>query len=224
MATHLEKFQKACKSLEIELTEEHLDKFKLYSKELAKWNEKINLISRKSDTPQDIYRHFLDSLLILNVIKIPFQTNLLDLGSGAGFPGLPLKILRKDIFLTLLESKRKKAFFLEHIVDILNLKNTNVINQRAEELSLNSFYAERMHKHIEKYDLITARFLGKLNKITKIAYPFLKVRGVLVCYKGKSIKEELKNLSKNFELENKFFYENSEFSLQRNLIILKKIK
>ncbi len=217
MGTHLKKFQKACKSLEIELTEEHLDKFKLYSKELAKWNEKINLISRKSDTPKDIYRHFLDSLLILNAIKIPFQTNLLDLGSGAGFPGLPLKILRKDIFLILLESKRKKAFFLEHIVDILNLKNTNVINQRAEELSLNSDY-------IEKYDLTTARLLGKLDKITKIAHSFLKVGGLLVCYKGKSVEEELKKLSKDFELEKKFLYENSVFGLQRNLIILKKIK
>lgn len=217
MATYLKKFQKACKFLQIELTEEHLDKFKLYSKELAKWNEKINLISRKSDTPQDIYRHFLDSLLILNAIKIPFQTNLLDLGSGAGFPGLPLKILRKDIFLTLLESKRKKAFFLEHIVDILNLKNTIVLNQRAEELSLNSDY-------FEKFDLTTARLLGKLDKITKIAHHFLKVGGLLVCYKGKSVEEELKKLSKDFELEKKFVYENSVFGLQRNLIILKKIK
>lgn len=215
MATHIEKFQKACKSLQIELTEEHLNKFKLYSKELKRWNKRINLVSRKSDTPKDIYRHFLDSLLILKAIKIPLETNLLDLGSGAGFPGLPLKILRKDIFLTLLESKRKKAFFLHHIVDLLNLKNTNVINQRAEELSSSSNY-------FEKYDLITARFLGKLNKITKIAYPFLKVRGVLVCYKGKLIKEELKDLLKNFELEKKFFYENSVFGLQRNLIILKK--
>lgn len=215
--TFLEKFQKACKSLQIELTDNHLNKFKLYSKELKIWNEKINLISRKSDTPQDIYRHFLDSILILNAIKIPFETNLLDLGSGAGFPGLPLKILRKDIFLTLLESKRKKTFFLEHIVDILNLKNANVLNQRSEELSSSFDY-------IEKYDLTTARFLGKLDKITKIAHPFLKVGGLLVCYKGKSVEEELKKLSKDFELKKKFLYENPVFVLQRNLIILKKIK
>ncbi len=213
--SYLEKFQKACKSLEIELTEKHLDKFEIYSKELRKWNKKINLISRKSDTEKDIYKHFLDSLLILKALKISLGTELLDLGSGAGFPGLPLKILRDDIFLTLLESKRKKAFFLEHMVKLLDLKNTDVINKRSEQLGSDYF---------EKYDLVTARLLGKLNKIKEIAHPFLKVSGILVCYKGESLTEKLEGIQKNFELKDSFFCENSDFGLKRNLIILKKLK
>ena len=215
--SYLENFQKACKLLEIKLSEEHLEKFRLYSKELRKWNKKINLISRKSDKENDIYRHFLDSIIILKAIEIPKESKLLDLGSGAGFPGLPLKILRDDIHLILLESKRKKSFFLENMVELMNLHNAKVINKRSEELSSDSDY-------IEKFDFITSRFMGDLNKITKMAYPFLKAKGLLICYKGESLREKLEDIQNNFELEDEFYYENSDFSLKRNLIILKKLK
>jgi 16S rRNA (guanine527-N7)-methyltransferase len=211
-------FQIICDSLQIPLPPNSLEKFQLYSIELQRWNNKINLISRKSDKPKDIYRHILDSLLILKAIEIPKGAFLLDIGSGAGFPGIPIKIVRDDILLTLVESRRKKAFFLEHIVKLLSLENALVINQRAEESLKNSNFSE-------KYDILTVKSVGGLKKIISLSCPFLKKDGLFVAYKGEKGSDELPSLpaSTDFKIEKNLLFEIPQFNLSRRILVIKKI-
>jgi 16S rRNA (guanine527-N7)-methyltransferase len=208
-------FQNICDSLQIPLPQNSLEKFELYLEELGRWNKKINLISRKSDKPQDIYKHILDSLLIFKAIEIPKEAFLLDIGSGAGFPGVPIKIVRDDIYLTLLESKRKKAFFLEQILKLLSLKKVEVINQRLEELLRNT-------KFVEKYDIVTVKGVGDLKKIIPLSLPFLKKGGLFVAYKGGKGEEELASLplSSDYKIEKDLLFNIPEFNLSRWLLVI----
>ena len=213
--SEFKEFQNICDSLQIPLPQNSLEKFELYLKELGRWNKKINLISRKSDKPQDIYKHILDSLLIFKAIEIPKEAFLLDIGSGAGFPGIPIKIVRDDIHLTLVESRRKKAFFLEHIVKLLSLENASVKNQRLEELLENVELSE-------KYDILTVKGVGELRKIISLSLPFLKKGGLFIAYKGGKGEEELASLplSSDYKIEKDLLFNIPEFNLSRWLLVI----
>lgn len=218
MKHDIQKFEKVAKSSGIKIDKRGLEKFITYQKELSSWNKKINLISRKSDSPQHIYRHILDSLLIFKAIKIPSEAKLLDFGSGAGFPVIPIKILRGDIVLTLLESKKKKSFFLEQTIKTLKLKNTNVVCTRAEDLVNSSEFQG-------KYDLVTAKAMGKLVDVIHLIFPFLKIGGLFVAYKGKYSKDETKELSEldDLKIQDELSLDVSDYDLTRKLVIIKKI-
>jgi len=205
--------------LGIKIGEEELEKFITYQKELSCWNKKINLISRKSDSPDHIFRHILDSLLTFKAVQIPTGARVLDFGSGAGFPGIPIKIIREDVFITLLESKKKKAFFLENVIKTLKLKNSEVLCVRAEELANSSEFQE-------KYDLVTAKAMGKLADVIPVILPFLKFDGLLVAYKGEILKDEIKELSKKIGLEIQYElnFEVPAYDLARNFVVIRKIK
>lgn len=213
------KFKQATESLGIQIGEDELEKFATYQKELTRWNKKINLISRSSDSPHHIFRHILDSLLIFKAIQILPRVKILDFGSGAGFPGIPIKILRDDISVTLLESKKKKSFFLEQIIKILKLKNTEVFCYRAEDLT-NSYNLKG------KYDLITAKAMGKLVNVIPTVFPFLKIGGFLVVYKGRSSRDEIEEslLIKDFQLQNDVSFKIPGYDLIRRLIVIKRIQ
>jgi len=213
------KFKLACESLGIKVSSQQLDRFITYQKELSRWNKKINLISRKSDSPDHIYRHILDSLLILKAVKIPSEAKLLDFGSGAGFPGIPIRIARADVSVTLLESKKKKSIFLEEMLKTLNLKKAEVVRGRAEDLT-GSFEFSR------RYDVVTAKAVGKLVDVTSLALPFLKTGGLLVAYKGKYSKEETDELSTpgKFQVYEVASFEISEYSLTRSLVVIKRMQ
>lgn len=156
---------------------EQLAKFQKYHQLLLEWNQKINLVSRK-DTDRLISFHFIDSLLVLN--DIPPNSRVCDLGSGAGLPGIPIKIIRDDITLYLIESIRKKANFLILCIERLNLKNAQVYAQRAENITELSF------------DIILIRLLGKIKKIVPIATPLLSPHGKIIFYKSKTAFGEVK--------------------------------
>ena len=156
----------------------HEQLLKYYSL-LIKANEKINLT--RITAPLDVVqKHFLDSLLAGPYIGE--GAACIDIGTGAGFPGIPLLIARPDIRLTLLESQAKRAGFLKEVVDTLSLRAT-ILNFRAEE-------AARMPSHREQYDFALSRAVAKLNTLLELTLPFVKVFGCAICYKGQAVKEE----------------------------------
>ena len=117
--TSVENFKNLLKTyLDIEFSLESQERFIQYLNELSSWNKKINLISRKKDKPEDIYRHFLDSLLVFKALQIPQSSKIMDLGSGAGFPAIPMKIIRDDLKIIMVESIRKKTLFLKKMINM----------------------------------------------------------------------------------------------------------
>jgi len=156
----------------------HKQLFEYYSL-LIKSNETMNL-TRITAPLEVVQKHFLDSLLASPYIGE--GAACIDVGTGAGFPGIPLLIARPDIKLTLLESQAKRAGFLKEVVDTIGLRAT-IINLRAEE-------AARVPSHREQYDIALSRAVAKLNTLLELTLPFVKVFGSAICYKGKAPKEE----------------------------------
>lgn len=165
------------------LTPEQLAQFSRYQSLLLEWNERINLTALR--TPREIQtRHFLDSLTCSFVTGDLNQSSLIDVGSGAGFPGLPLKLIYPGLQLVLLESVRKKAAFLELAVSELGLENVLVISERAEVLGHNP-------AHRARYDWAAARAVAHLSPLLEYLLPFCRINGHALAQKGKRAAEEV---------------------------------
>ncbi len=164
--------------------------FQRYADELITWNQRLNLTAITG--PEDIrVKHFLDSLTCLQALRPPIAPptaprRVLDVGSGAGFPGLPLKIYDPSIHLTLLESAAKKARFLEGLVEHLGLTGVEVIADRAETLGQDPRYRET-------YDLVLARAVAELAVLSELCLPFCRIGGLFVAQKKAGIATEMKN-------------------------------
>jgi 16S rRNA (guanine527-N7)-methyltransferase len=159
-----------------------LSKFLRYQQELLEWNAKFNLTAI-TDPEEVQLKHFLDSLSLLQVYDRS-QTHLLDIGSGAGFPGLPLKIARPSWHITLLEATGKKASFLRHIIDVLQLKEIDVIHGRAEEVA-------HQKKYRSTFDIVTARAVASLSSLLEYSTPYCHINGIVVLPKKGDLTEEL---------------------------------
>lgn len=190
----MELLSEAARNMGFALTPTHLRMFQVYYQELIEWNQRFNLTAITEYKHAQI-RHFLDSLTCLLAIGksegdrwspgVPAPgTRVMDVGSGAGFPGLPLKMLYPYLDLTLLEAARKKTDFLRHIVTRLDLKNVTVIHGRAEDLGQDEI-------HRESYDLVLARAVADLTVLVEYLLPFCCLRGKCVAQKGSSAHEEL---------------------------------
>lgn len=167
--------------LGIPLTPQQVNSFYNYLNELIVWNKRINLISRAS--PQDIiFKDFLDSLTINKYLDS--GVSMADLGTGAGFPGIPIKIIRPDVSISLFEIKRKKIYFLKHIIRCLNLRRINARWDQEEESE-------------QSFDVVVSRAFGTLAKFLREGIPMIKPSGIVLAMKGRKGKEELK---KNFSL------------------------
>ncbi len=211
------RFQKVCSSFKIELSAKILEKFQTYLNQILDWNKRIHLVSKGDAQPERLLRHFVDSLTIFKVTQIPQEANLLDLGAGVGFPSIPIKIFRDDINLSLVESVRKKSLFLQKLVGDLKLKEVSVINKRAEDLIDSPGYKE-------KFDIVTAKALGKLKDTVELAIPFLKPKGLLIAYKGERVEEEIKECEeKNFLIKKKILIKIPDFDLKRTIVVLEKV-
>ena len=175
------------KKLGIDLNNNQIKQFVLYYNHLEEWNKKINLTSITEFRSVQI-KHFLDSLASFKSIpSILFNTgSLIDIGTGAGFPGIPLKIALPGLKLTLLESTKKKTYFLKEISHLLKLRSTEIINKRAEDLAHDINYRE-------KFDFATIRAVGKLAEITELCLPFCKIGGKVIALKNPDIQFEIKN-------------------------------
>ena len=164
------------------LRPDHLPPLEAYYRELAAWNEKFNLTAMTGYDDVQI-KHFLDSLMCLRVVHCA-AASVIDVGTGAGFPGIPLKIVCPSLRLTLLESVRKKAEFLKHVAGMLALDNVKVVWGRAEDVG-------RDPAHRAKYDYALARAVADLPVLTEYALPFCKVGGTFLAQKGANIADEL---------------------------------
>jgi len=163
-----------------------------YEKELLEWNQKFNLTAIR-DSASIRTKHFLDSFSCVLAWKTSPPNNLIDVGTGAGFPGVPLKILHPNLKLTLVESVRKKAMFCKHIVSVLGLEQVDVIQARAEDLGQNP-------EHREKYDWAVARAVANLNVLSEYLIPLVKIGGSMLAQKGESGPAEAQSAEKAMEL------------------------
>jgi 16S rRNA (guanine527-N7)-methyltransferase len=199
----------------IDLTEKQLKSFEKYYELLIYYNEKFN-ITAITEREEVIKKHFVDS--VLGVDKICGKTHI-DIGSGGGFPAIPIKIMKEDINLTLLEATGKKCEFLKTVVKELGLENVTVVNDRAETLAKNPSFRE-------SFDVCTARAVARLNTLCEYCMPFVKVNGVFVSYKGDAL-EEVKEANSAISILGGKLEQVKEYELdgaKRALITIKKIK
>ncbi len=168
------------------LNEKQISSFAKYRELLLSWNEKFNLTAI-TDLDEIEEKHFIDSLYLDKYLDLDNKT-LLDVGSGAGFPGIPLAIAHPNLKVTLLESNGKKVSFLKEAIKVLQLDNVEVVQFRAEEF-----------KRRETYDIVTARAVKELNILLEITFHLVKVGGYFVAYKSSAIDEEIKRAQKAFK-------------------------
>lgn len=171
----------------IELSSAQLDAFEIYYRELVAWNARVNLTAI-TERDQVIVKHFLDSLSVARVLT-PNVASLIDIGSGAGFPGLPLKIAFPSLRVTLLDSTGKKVEFLKHIIAALRMRDATALHARAEEFA-------RDPSQREKYDAAVARAVAELATLLEYALPFVRVGGVFVAQKGVEVEEEVRRAAR----------------------------
>ncbi len=201
-------------------SEEQIKAFMTFLSELKKWNRAYNLTGLKSDK-DIIIKHFLDSLLYLKVIPVyPVRKQknstvvnalkIADAGTGAGFPGIPIKIMRPEIDITLIEPSKKKTAFLRHILRVLSLNRVKVLDERVENLG---------RKYEKTYDVIVSRATFKIEDFIKKTCLYVKENGVLVLSKGPKISEEIKELKDKGVI--KKITKLSLMNNERNLLVIK---
>jgi 16S rRNA (guanine527-N7)-methyltransferase len=203
-------------SLGVKLSRGMIDKFQAYSNLLLDWNKRINLVSKRDTTTNRIIRHFIDSLTIFKSVDIPKDSKIIDIGSGAGFPAIPIKIVREDIEVTLVESIHKKTLFLRKLIEVIKLDGVYVINDRAENTSSAENYQG-------KFDFVTIKAFGDLQAGIKLALPFLKLEGQIVLYKGKKVRDRIKGIILPGECTIEDI-DVPEIDLSRCIVTLKKTK
>lgn len=213
-----ETLRKYTADLGISLDDGQLEQFDLYAQTLVEWNQKMNLTAITE--PQDIIiKHFVDSLTLMTVIQLPQGAKVIDVGTGAGFPSVPLKIVRPDIQLTLLDSLNKRITFLKELSTVLGQEN-ECIHFRAEE-------AGKKPEYREQYDLVTARAVAHLRELSEYCLPFVRVGGMFVAMKGGDIDTELNESKKAIQLLSGRKEEVKRFSLpdesRRSIVLIKKI-
>ena len=215
----LHKINKKMEKLDICLNEKQLEQFFMYKDLLITWNEKMNLTAIK-DEDEIITKHFIDSLTIAN--KIGKEDKVIDIGTGAGFPGIPLKIFKEDISVTLLDSLNKRISFLQEVINKLELKDIYAIHGRAEEIARNE-------KYREKYDVAISRAVAPIHTLLEYMLPYVKVGGKCICMKGPNLEEENKNLENCLSILGGKIEKIEEIVLpetdiRRNIMIINKIK
>ena len=212
-------FKQKLNEFDIKINDEQIKSFEKYMNLLLEWNEKINLTAITQ--PEEVkLKHFVDSLTVLKYIND--DDKVIDIGTGAGFPGIPLKIMNENTKITLLDSLNKRINFLNIVIETLNLRNIQAIHGRAEEIARNKLYRE-------KYDVAVSRAVANLSTLTEYMLPFVKVGGKCICMKGANVNEELeraqnaiKELGGEIEKIDNFFL--SDNDNERNIIIIKKVK
>lgn len=205
----------------ISLTPEKVEQFMEYSRLLRKWNEVMNLTAI-TDEEGIILKHFADSVSPLSFIDIPKNARLIDIGTGAGFPGIPLKIVRGDLKLTLVDSLNKRINFLNAVCEALGLDNTECIHARAEELSRDEYKRE-------SFDYCLSRAVAPLNVLAEYCLPFVRPGGVFAALKGPNSLNEIKEADKAIsvmggKIESVKDVEIPETDLKHTLIIINKVK
>ena len=173
------KMNELLSEINIEINENKIDMFYLYMQELLEWNKKINLTAIE-DENEIILKHFIDSLTVQKYIKN--AQNIIDIGTGAGFPGIPLAIVNEKSNIVLLDSLNKRINFLNNVIQKLELSNVKAIHGRAEDLA-------KIVQHREKYDIVISRAVAPFNILLEYMLPFNKVNSYTIAMKGSNIEE-----------------------------------
>ncbi|UQZ84496.1 Ribosomal RNA small subunit methyltransferase G [Paenibacillus konkukensis] len=208
------------KSKNIVLSDEQLSQFETYYKELVEWNEKMNLTGI-TEREQVYVKHFYDSLSLAFFVPMGEQRRLADIGSGAGFPSIPLKIAFPHLQVTIVDSLNKRIQFLNHLTERLNLSDVQCIHGRAEDIA-------RTPEHRDHYDIVTARAVARLAVLNEFCLPFVKANGHFIAMKGSEVGEEvqeaafsLKELKGTLVQTHSFELPDQEVS-KRHLVIIRK--
>ena len=176
------------KYINLEITDESKENLYKYMNNLIEWNQKINLTAIKNEE-EIILKHFVDSIYIKNMVK----GRVLDIGSGAGFPGIPLKLVNSNINLVSIDSVNKKINFQKDTVEKLSLNNIEIIHTRAEDLAQNKDYREQ-------FDFVVSRAVANLSTLSEYMLPFTKIGGKCICMKGPNCIEEIDNAKNAIKL------------------------
>lgn len=214
----LEKIVPLCQEFGVDITDEQKRRLNLYANLLIEWNEKINLTAI-TEPDEVVIKHFYDCILFLKAVDIPVGAKVIDVGTGAGFPGMVLKIMRPDIELKLLDGLNKRLVFLNEVLAALDLTATTV-HMRAED-------GGKSPLHREKYDIACARAVARQSILSEYCLPFVKKGGVFVAMKGPTAKEEMSEAQKAITTlgggEASIICESLPENEQRSFIVIKKI-
>jgi len=210
--------------LGINLNNEQIRKFSRYLELLVQWNQKINLTSLKT-TQEIIIKHFLDSISCIKVINKYVNTegiSVIDVGAGAGFPGMPIKIICPSIRLSLLEARKKKTIFLKKVTEEINFQKVKILNGRAETFG-------KGPDHRERYDIAISRAVAPLNVLSEYCLPLVRAGGLFIAQKGRSYKKETEKSFKTIQVlgGELIGVENVRIPFinqERRLLVIKKIK
>lgn len=206
---------------QIHVTERMLEQFDMYYRELVSWNERMNLTAI-TDREQVYIKHFYDSASLAFFVHMPDVLTIADIGSGAGFPSIPLKILFPHLRVTIIDSLNKRIQFLDHLVRELDLQDVRAVHARAEEAGKQSQYRE-------KFDLVTARAVARLNVLNEFCLPFVKRDGIFAAMKGTNPDDEIEDAKYSMKLLGATLHQVHPFTLpmdqsERHIIIMHKIK
>lgn len=214
-------FISALKEQGIDLNEHQQQQFVTYFEQLVEWNEKMNLTAI-TDKPSVYLKHFYDSISAAFYIDFKGKKKICDVGAGAGFPSIPLKICYPELEVTIVDSLNKRISFLEHLAEELKLDKVNFVHARAEDFGQDS-------KYREKYDIVTARAVARLSVLSELCVPLVKKGGEFIAMKGSAAEDELSDAKKALAVLGAKIKERYEFILpieesERNIFVFTKVK
>lgn len=218
--TNADILKKGIEDLGLKCSDETIDKFSKYREILVEWNQKMNLTGIEEE--KEVYiKHFLDSVAAVKKGYIKDGMSIIDVGTGAGFPGLPLRICLENSKITLLDSLNKRINFLSEVCTNINIDDIELIHGRAEDFG-------KDEKYREQYDIATARAVAGLPILMEFCVPFIKVGGYFVCLKGPNADTELEESRKAMEVLGLEFVEKidvelPEIELKHNIVVFKKV-
>ncbi len=206
--------------LNISLSDHQIEQFIIYYEMLVKWNEFVNLTAI-TEYEEVLKKHFVDSLSLVNACDVTKAVSLIDVGTGAGFPGLALKIAFPDLKVVLMDSLNKRIKFLDALIEKLGLIHIETIHGRAEDIA-------RQEAYREKFDFCVSRAVAKLSTLSEYCIPFVKKGGYFVSYKSENISEEIKGAEKAISIlggkvERQLEFMLPDSDIYRNLIVIRKM-
>jgi 16S rRNA (guanine527-N7)-methyltransferase len=217
----IEQFKAILQEKGISLTEQQEKQFETYFKTLVEWNEKMNLTAI-TDQAEVYLKHFYDSITASFYFDFTKPFHLCDVGAGAGFPSIPLKIVYPHIHVTIVDSLNKRISFLNHLANELNLENVHFIHDRAETFGVNP-------NHREAYEVVTARAVARMSVLSELCLPLVKVGGYFIAMKAAHAKDELEMGQKAIttlggKMEKMFTFTLPIEESERNILVIKKEK
>lgn len=215
------KFENALENLNVHLTKKQIEQFMTYYEMLVETNKVMNLTAI-TEFDEVIDKHFVDSIALIQTMDLNQPLKVIDVGTGAGFPGIPLKIAFPELEIVLLDSLNKRIQFLNQVIDTLNLEKISTIHGRAEDFGKNPAYREQ-------FDLCVSRAVANLSTLSEYCVPFVHIGGSFISYKSGKVQEELEKAKKAVqllggELETCLNYALADTEMERSLVVIKKIK